>query len=92
MQCDECGGTGAVHTTASGRVVCDDCYRRLAQLTGAVTGLSGGGSVADAVATGIAVGGFAGATDPEVDAIRARKTKLAATSGFWRRLYVRVIG
>lgn len=92
MACDECGGPGATHPTASGRVVCDGCYRLLAQLTGAVAGLSGDGSVADGVATGVAVGGFAGATDPEVDAIRGRRAKLAATSGFWRRLYVRVIG
>ncbi|MFI5427502.1 hypothetical protein [Aeromicrobium sp. UC242_57] len=40
----------------------------------------------------MAVGEFAGATDPEVDAIRQRRAKLAATTGFWRRLYVRIIG
>lgn len=92
MTCAECGGAGATHSTPSGRTLCDGCYRRLAQATGAVAGLSGGGSVTDGVVTGMATGAYAGATDPEVDAIRARRAKLAATSGFWRRLYVRLVG
>lgn len=92
MTCAECGGVDATHPTPSGRNLCAGCYQRLAQATGAVMGLSGDGSVVDGVVTGMATGASAGATDPEVDAIRTRRAKLAATSGFWRRLYVRVIG
>lgn len=92
MKCDECGKAGASHETVSGRSLCDGCYRRLAQATGAVVGLGDGGGLAGGVATGVSVGGFAGSTDAETEAIRARRAKLAATTGFWRRLYVRIIG
>jgi hypothetical protein len=92
MSCDECGTSGADHGTPSGRSLCDDCYQAYVQLAGATTALAGGSGVGGAVATGIASGAYAGASDAEVDAIRGRRTKLASTQGFWRRLYVRIVG
>lgn len=92
MTCDECGTSGATHGTPSGRTLCDGCYRSYVQLAGAATALAGGGGAGAAVATGIAAGAYAGATDAEVAAIRGRRAKLAATRGFWRRLWVRVVG
>lgn len=90
--CSECADRAGTHGTVSGRTLCDDCYRRLAQRSGAGSAMTSGASATEAVGTGLAAGGFAGAVDAETEALRRRRAKLAATTGFWRRLWVRVWG
>ena len=92
MTCDECGRPSAVHLTPSGRHLCDDCHRDLTFLAAAGSTFVGGVDVVESVATGFASRAYAGTADAEVEAIRARRAKLAATTGFWRRLWVRVVG
>lgn len=91
-RCTQCGRPDAAHTTVSGRVLCDDCHRLLGGLAGAGSALVAGQDLPGAVGTGIACGGWANASAAEVEAIRRRREKLDATTGFWRRLWVRVWG
>ncbi|AXH95196.1 hypothetical protein DV701_02680 [Ornithinimicrobium avium] len=76
----------------SGRRLCRGCYRDLAALTGAGVSLSSGGGVRDAVVTGLGTRNYAGAFSGEAQAARQRREKLDRTTGFWRRLVVRVVG
>lgn len=92
MTCDSCGRPDARHETVSSRHLCPGCHRTHITLAGAATSMSTGGGAPEAVGVGLAAGGFAGASDAEVDAIRERRRKLAGTSGFWRRLWVRLVG
>ena len=90
--CTECGASPAPFATVSGRELCEACHRRLAQVTGASVVLGSGGSPAQAVGTAIAAGAFHGAVQGEAGAMARRRAKLAATEGFWRRMWVRVVG
>ena len=90
--CTQCGTRPGAHETVSGRLLCGDCYRRLAEFSGAGSAMVGGASPEQAVGTGLATGGWAGAADGETAALRRRRAKLAATEGFWSRLWVRVWG
>lgn len=92
MICDNCGNPDARHETVSDRQLCGTCHRIYVTLGGAATSLSTGGGASEAVGIGLASSGFAGASDAEVEAIRARRRKLAGTEGFWRRFWVRIVG
>lgn len=91
-RCTRCRRRGARHRTVSGRTLCDRCYRDLGRFAGAGSAMVDGAGPAEAVGTGLATGNWAGATDAEAAAHRRRREKLARTSGFWRRLWVRVWG
>ncbi len=91
-RCSRCRRRGARHTTVSGRALCDRCYRDLATYAGAGTAMVDGASPGEAVGTGLAAGQWAGAVRDDAEAARRRRAKLAHTTGFWRRLWVRVWG
>lgn len=63
-----------------------------AGLAGAGSSLVGGGDLSSAVGTGIASAGFSDAVAGEAEASRKRRAKLDATTGFWRRMWVRIVG
>ncbi len=90
--CAECGGTNARHITTSGRQLCDDCHRRLVGLAGAGAAAAGGAGLGEAMTTGFGAAAYADAVADERSAAQRRRDKLAATRGFWRRLWVRVVG
>jgi hypothetical protein len=92
QRCDRCRAVPAPVLTTSGQRLCQACYRRLASVTGAAIALAEGQGVGTAIVDGIAAGGFADAVAGEAAAARRRRAKLAATTGFWRRIWVRVIG
>lgn len=92
MRCSACDRAPAPFTTVSGRRLCDSCHRRLVGLAGAGSAMVDGASTSQAVQTGIAAGGFHDAVRGEQDAARRRRAKLDATTGFWRRMWVRVVG
>ncbi len=90
--CTECGAHPAAHLTSSGRRLCPGCFRRLGAATGAAVGLTQGAEVGPAIVQGVATGQYAGAMAADREYQRGRRQKLAATEGFWRRLWVRVVG
>lgn len=92
MTCSECGAPDARHTTMSGRHLCDDCHRVLVGLAGAGAAAAGGGGLGEAMTTGFGAAAYANAVADERSAGERRRAKLAATRGFWRRLWVRVVG
>lgn len=91
-RCVECGEAGTARATPSGRVLCGDCLRRLTALAGAGGALAQQGSDTEVIVAGLAAGAFAGAMSGEAQAARQRAAKLARTTGFWRRLWVRIVG
>jgi hypothetical protein len=91
-QCDQCHRHPSRHATATGRRLCDQCYRDLAGATGAAFSLSQGESTTQAIVTGVAARHYAGAMDAARDHKHRQELKLAQTEGFWRRLWVRVVG
>ena len=90
--CTECGVAGARHTTMSGRSLCDDCHRRLVGMAGAGAAAAGGAGLGEAMTTGFGAAAYANAMADERTSGQERRDKLAATHGFWRRLWVRVVG
>lgn len=90
--CTECRRSPAPHETLSGRTLCDSCYRRLAEFTGAGAAMVDGAEPAAAVGRGLAAGAWAGSTRADPAATRRRRERLAAANGFWRRLWIRVWG
>lgn len=90
--CHDCGGDAAHKATATGRTLCESCWSRFVGLAAAGSAMVTGEGAESAVGAGIAAAGFASILDAEADAARAREAKLAATEGFWRRLWVRVVG
>lgn len=92
-KCDECSRrVSAVHETVSGRGLCDSCYRRLVAFAGAGAAMASGAGLRESVVTGVSTGAYAGAFTGEAAAARERRAKLARTRGFWRRLWVRIVG
>lgn len=92
-RCDQCGRESSrAQTSVSGRGLCDGCYRQLAAFAGAASAMAAGAGVGEAIVTGVATRAYAGAFSGEAAAARARRAKLDATTGFWRRLWVRVVG
>lgn len=92
MICSQCGAAGARHTTTSGRHLCDECHRVLVGLAGAGAAAAGGGGMGEAMTTGFGAAAYSNAVADERTAGQKRRDKLAATHGFWRRLWVRVVG
>lgn len=90
--CTECGASGARHETMTGRRLCDECHRRLVGLAGAGAAAAGGAGVGGAMTTGFGAAAYANAVADEKGAGARRRAKLASTCGFWRRLWVRVVG
>ena len=90
--CTECGAAAGPHTTMSGRQLCDDCHRRLVGMAGAGTAVAGGAGLGEAMTTGFGAAAYANAVNEERTAGQKRRDKLAGTRGFWRRLWVRVVG
>lgn len=90
--CHQCRRRRAGHETLAGRRLCRECYRDLAAQAGAGSALVSGGGVGEAMVTGMATRAYAGAFTGEAQAARARRAKLDATQGRWRRLWVRVVG
>ena len=90
--CAECLRKPGRHETVSGRMLCDGCYQRLAGMAGAGSAMVTGADPATAVGTGIAASGWAGVTAADPEGSARRREKIAATRGFWRRLWVRVWG
>lgn len=92
-RCQECSRrVSTVHATVSGRQLCETCYRRLAAFTGAGAAMASGAGVGESVVTGASTRAYAGAFTGEASAARERRAKLDRTTGFWRRLWVRVVG
>lgn len=79
-------------TMLSGRRLCERCYRDHAAFVGAGAALVDGGGVGRAITQGLGTRAYAGAFTGEAAAARARRAKLDRTEGFWRRLWVRVVG
>lgn len=78
-RCDQCcRATGSTFTAPSGRELCERCYGRIVRRVVRPPGRY--------------ARGWAGAVKGEAAAAEARRAKLAATKGFWRRLWVRVVG
>jgi ribosomal protein S27E len=92
MKCQQCGRNTASFQTPSGRSLCEGCYRQLATYGGAGSALVSGAGIPEAVGTGIAVGGFAGAVEADLQRQIELNRRLAETKGFWRRLWLRVVG
>lgn len=90
--CAECGAAEAPHTTMTGRRLCDACHRRLVGMAGAGAAVAGGGGLGEAMTTGYGAAAYANAVAAEKGAAAGRRAKLAETRGFWRRLWVRVVG
>ncbi|MGO0576103.1 hypothetical protein [Ornithinimicrobium panacihumi] len=76
----------------TGRQLCPECYRDHAMYAGAGASMASGGGAGEAVVTGLGSKAYAGAVSGEAAAARQRRAKLERTSGFWRRLWVRVVG
>jgi hypothetical protein len=91
-RCSSCGNAPATQTTPTGRKLCPNCYRQLAELTGASVALIDGQGPVTAVAQGIATGQYAGALEADRAYQRRLRAKLAGTTGFWNRLWVRIVG
>lgn len=91
-RCSQCLRDGANFQTISSRHLCDECRLQYAQFVGAGSAMVDGQDVMTAVGVGLATGRWAGSIEAELEASRRRKAKLDATTGFWRRLWVRVIG
>ena len=92
MRCEQCGRSPAPHATPSGRALCAACYRSLASFGGAGSAMIGGAGPEQAVGTGIAAGGFAGAVEADLQRQIALNKRIAETKGFWRRRWLRVVG
>jgi hypothetical protein len=92
VTCAQCGARPATARTVAGRELCDSCMATVAALAGAGGALAGGSSPAPAVGRGLAAGTFFPAVAGEATAREQRRRKLAATTGRWRRLWVRVVG
>ena len=90
--CSECGRAAATHEMASGRGLCPDCFRTFVERAGAGTALASGASATEAIVTGIAAGGYSETVSEVAVKSAAKKRKLAQTEGFWKRLWVRVVG
>lgn len=90
--CTECGAADARHATVSGRQLCDACHRRLVGMAGAGAAAAGGAGLGEAMTTGFGAAAYANAVADERTAGQRRRDKLAATRGFWRRVWVRVVG
>lgn len=90
--CADCRKRRGTHTTVSGRALCEECYRDHAGFVGAGSAMVAGDDPLGSVATGMATRGWAGAFRGEAAAMRRRREKLARTTGFWRRLWVRIVG
>lgn len=86
-----CGRPG-VHVLTSGRALCAACFQRLGQQTGAGSAMVQGEDVGSAVARAITTGHYAGAVAADRAYQRRLRAKLDRTEGFWRRLWVRVVG
>ncbi len=91
-RCAQCGTGRATTESPTGRPLCEECRTRLTQLGAAGSATVAGESLPTAVGTGIAAGGWAGATEGEAAASAKRRAKLDATEGFWQRLWVRIVG
>ncbi|MGL5828012.1 MAG: hypothetical protein ACRC0L_00400, partial [Angustibacter sp.] len=91
QECAECAKP-ASHSTATSRMLCSECYRRFVGQAGAATALIQGGDPATAIVTGVAAQGHADSVAREAEYQEAHRTKLAKTSGFWRRAWVRIVG
>lgn len=92
MLCAECEAADARHITMTGRQLCDDCHRVFVGIAGAGAAVAGVSGVGGALTTGFGAAAYANAMSDEHDAAAEREAKLAATRGFWRRLWVRVVG
>jgi hypothetical protein len=90
--CQQCRRRRPRHETLAGRRLCQDCFRDLAAYAGAGSAIVSGGGAGEALVTGMATRAYAGAFTGEARAARARRAKLDATQGRWRRLWVRVVG
>ncbi|MBD8606587.1 hypothetical protein IFT73_06940 [Aeromicrobium sp. CFBP 8757] len=89
--CAECGVRRASKVSPTGRPLCEQCFATLTGLA-AAAGSIGSGNGSGAVGDAIGAASFAGAGAHE-DARRAeRRRRLAEASGFWRRLWIRLIG
>lgn len=90
-RCDNCEAE-ATRESISGRPLCHECYSVIVGGSAAGTAIAGGAGLGQALTTGFGAKAYAGASEDEAEAARARRTKLDATEGFWRRLWVRIIG
>ena len=92
-RCDQCGrSTRKGAQTATGRRLCQPCYRNLAAYAGAGAAMTSGAGVGESLVTGVSTRAYAGAFSGEAEAARERREKLDRTTGFWRRLWVRIVG
>lgn len=78
--------------TMSDDVLCGDCFERLGAMGGGGVAVGQGGSMFDGIVGGVAAGKFPRAAATERQAAEKRRAKLARTTGFWRRLWVRIVG
>lgn len=90
--CAQCGKHEGTYRSPAGRLLCASCHRGLATLGGAGAALVSGASAPEAVGAGIAAGGFAGAVARDLERTIALNQRIAQTRGFWRRLWLRVVG
>ena len=90
--CTECAHRPSLTFTTSGRRLCEGCRQQLRRLTGTAVALAAGHGPAHAVAAGIATGAYTGAVERDQVYQRALRAKVAATEGFWSRMWVRIIG
>ena len=93
MTSDRCAcGKASTFRTPTGAPKCDEHWRQFVTLAGAGSALGGGANAGSALGTGLASGHWATAMrDDQLNAAR-RREKLAATTGFWPRLKVRLFG
>lgn len=89
--CDQCGNPTAGPAT-NGRRLCAGCLRKFGTIAGAATALASGQGPDQAIVVGIATGGYIGAVEADRVYQRDLKAKVAATDGFWRRMWVRIVG
>lgn len=90
--CADCNTNRASKSSPTGRPLCNDCFALLVGYSGAGTAIADGGGFIDAFTTGVAAGSYANVMDGEGESQRQHKEKLDQTEGFFKRLWVRVVG
>ncbi len=91
-RCDQCGTNRATTKSLSGRDLCDSCATGFVTLAGAGASMASGAEAATAVGVGIASAGYTGSMEVEQAHRTEQRAKLAAATGFWATLKIRVIG
>lgn len=92
-RCTQCGHSDATkQMPATGRAVCPACWKKFVQIAAVGMGATNGTGGAATLATAVVAGQYANVIEQERAAAEQRRAKLAATEGFWRRMWVRIVG